>query len=218
MKSGSSRMEKVGWYSFTLIELLIVIAVIAILAGLLLPALNKAKAKAKEIECATTLKQLAVASQIYVSDYDGWLPNHCCGKWWIHSLAVIIDPNASWNWNWTSATPAAVRKTFQCKSGESEIYIGVNYMYNKTIGFFGGFAYPSISYMGPKRMSSVRNPSGKIQIIDGACKTASDIGIDSRPSVVNPVHASGANILWIDGHVKCHKYSEILAYSSEWML
>jgi len=60
--------------AFTLVELLVVIATIAILAALLLPALGRAKESARRTECASHLRQILVAALMYADENDGRLP------------------------------------------------------------------------------------------------------------------------------------------------
>src|SRR4026207_868242 len=61
-------------HAFTLVELLVVIAVITILAALLLPALNQAQEKARTTYCLNNLKQWGLATQMYASDNNDRLP------------------------------------------------------------------------------------------------------------------------------------------------
>lgn len=70
---------------FTLLELLVVMAIVAVLAGLLLPALAKAKETAQMTYCSNNMRQLGIATYGYVTDRDGWLPNFFV---WSHEIAL----------------------------------------------------------------------------------------------------------------------------------
>src|SRR6266513_2995992 len=68
--------------AFTLVELLVVIGIIAVLVGILLPALSKARQSAITVQCMSNLRQFAIADQMYVNQYNWHMPG-----WWAQDHA-----------------------------------------------------------------------------------------------------------------------------------
>jgi prepilin-type processing-associated H-X9-DG protein/prepilin-type N-terminal cleavage/methylation domain-containing protein len=190
--------------AFTLIELLVVITIVAILAAMLLPALNGAKGRARSAQCMNNLKQLHTAAITYAGDHGDYLPPYsdpeplgpdCRLTTWEGKLAFILNQNPINGRDFPS---------FRCPG--SKIAGGIC-TYDMTYGwnfFLGGYIYNP-----PVRVSSLQHASALIVI---SCTPRTNyppyesyvLREESSGGlyVANYCHFDRANVLFCDGHVE----------------
>lgn len=192
--------------NFTLLELLVTIAIIMILASLLLPALRTVKEKSKAIVCSGNLMNIGKTVMLYSSDYNEWvLPcrmGSATGVWWMASVWAYLSGNRA------SSTDGNI---LVCPAGKYEAWEYYSYYssygYNERCGHELDAA--SVPAYGFVKMTKVRFQTKALLITDQKNKTASNplrwdgdlftVRIDRR-------HAGGSNLLFLDGHVQWGKY------------
>ena len=208
--------------NFTLIELLVVIAIIAILASMLLPALNKAREKAKTIKCASNLKQISLGLTNYTDAYEGEVPR-CYNEggeqvWWVKLDKMITGQ--------THTRSEKMSKVFICPANNLDPGI-TSYEYRLRDWSYGINMRVSGGLSGGGLENNIKNlkiASRFIVILDSEVYSTGTCARAVRPTgdnvsygKVSPRHNNGANVLFFDGHVTWLQYST-LRQNANWNL